>query len=68
MNDFYINKQCSKCKWFCAEETTEHGLLGECIDALGRARQIVPFAINLEVSKVYGHGGKNCPCFDKGEC
>ena len=36
---------------------------GECRDAIKRAREVVPFAINLEVSRVYPHGGKDCPCF-----
>jgi len=40
-------------------------IVGVCVDAVKRARKIVPFAINLEASMVFTHGGKDCPCFEQ---
>ena len=56
------NKYCGKCRFFKPSRTDK--TLGECRDALSRARMVVPFAINLEVTMVYSNGGKTCPTFE----
>lgn len=60
-----MNNECRDCKWFEPKQKTKDGVLGECRDALERARAVVPFAINLDVTMVFGHGGKICPMFDR---
>jgi hypothetical protein len=54
---------CSSCRFWKQESVTDW--LGVCTDAVERARRVVPFAINLDVSMVFAHGGKDCPCFER---
>ncbi len=53
---------CSACRFWKQEGRDKR--LGICVDAVERVRKIVPFAINLEASMVFAHGGKDCPCFE----
>jgi hypothetical protein len=60
----YLKKSCGTCKWFSKGPRDKTGLVtGECIDAIARARETVPFAVNLTVARIYRHGGRDCPCF-----
>ena len=53
---------CSACRFWRQEGRDKR--IGVCVDAVERARKVVPFAINLQASLVFGHGGKDCPCFE----
>ena len=53
---------CSACRFWRQEGRDKR--IGVCVDAVERARKAVPFAINLQASLVFGHGGKDCPCFE----
>lgn len=53
---------CSACRFWRQEGRDKR--IGVCVDAVERARKVVPFAINLQASFVFGHGGKDCPCFE----
>ena len=59
-------KECGTCKYFIPQDRSDKDfLLGDCKDAIERARKIVPFAINLEVTMVYSHGGRKCPSYEE---
>lgn len=53
-------RRCSNCRFWRAECNR----LGECVDAAERARAVVPSAVYLDTTMMYGQGGKNCPCFE----
>jgi hypothetical protein len=64
-SETYPKKSCGTCKWFSKGPRDKTGLVtGECIDAVARARETVPFAVNLNSNKIYEHGGRDCPCFE----
>lgn len=56
-------KNCETCR-FWRRGRTKGGLLGTCMAAMERARAIVPASINLDVSKMYGWGGGDCPTYE----
>jgi hypothetical protein len=62
-----MKKCCGDCIRWQQEEIDSFGRLGSCRGALNHARKLVPFAIDLDVGRVYSHGGRDCPCFEKRE-
>ncbi len=60
-------KCCTKCFWW-KQVSLKPPLLGNCRDAIKRARPIIPFAVSyLEARMVYAHEGAECPCFKEKE-
>ena len=59
-----MSNKCQDCKWFEQKQKTEHGVIGECKDALSRARKVVPLSVDLSVTMVFGHSGE-CPAFER---
>lgn len=55
---------CGTCARWIKSGRDKEGDIGSCRDATYRARQIVPYAINLSVSNTYAWGGKDCPGFE----
>jgi hypothetical protein len=56
-------KQCGTCTWWIKPRRPKTDT-GQCRDAIKRARNVVPFSVNLTVSPTYATSGGNCPCYE----
>lgn len=52
-------QSCETCRFWKLGRKTPN--LGTCMAALERARAVVPASVNLDVTQMFGHGGRDCP-------
>jgi len=63
MNIKLPEKCCGNCEWYeeLVPPAKRKKAAGCCRDAEKRAREVVPFAVNLSSANGMPHGGKDCP-------
>ena len=51
---------CRDCVYFKEVDKDKHGIIGECVDALKRAKGLVSPAVHMEIVRIYSFSGNNC--------
>jgi len=52
--------KCGNCVYWKKEPGSIYGI---CVDAVERARKVVPDAVYLSTTRITAQGGRDCPCF-----